>query len=170
MEIIMNKKPGLFVAVALFAIIILATSFHMDLGGNTPIELKAGVNPANVLYVCPVTGSMWESLSQSLHFLDRYASIFFAFIGIVLTFSWGWAIYQNLLKDKFSEDAYKNPWALTKAFFWLIIIFTVLIMTPNHFRTVGIRDNHGNVDYGWVLCDNTSDGAQAVSYKRIVSR
>lgn len=166
----MNKKPGLLFAIALFAIIILATSFHMDFGGNPPLELRSGVNPENVLYVCPVTSSVWETLSQSLHYLDRYASVFFAFIGIVLTFSWGWAIYQNLLKDKFSEDAYKNPWALTKTFFWLIIIFTILIATPNRFRTVGIRDNHGKVDYSWVLCDNTSEGAQAVSYKRVVSR
>ena len=134
----MNKKPGLLIAVALFAIIILATSFHMNLGDRPPLDLPQGVNPADVLYVCPVTNETWQGISSTLHLLDRYASVFFAFIGIVLSFSWGWAIYQNLLKDKFSEDAYKNPWALTKGFFWLIVIFTLLMATPNYYREVRV--------------------------------
>ena len=159
----MNKKPGLFIAVALFAIIILATSFNLNLGGNEAPTLKEGVNPDSVLYICPAAGGMWESLSKALHILNKYASVFFSFIGIVLTFSWGWAIYQNLLKDKFNEDAYKNPWSLTKAFFWLIIFFTILLMTPNRFRTVEVR----GLSEKYVLCESTSDDVRVVSYKRV---
>ena len=78
---------------------------------------------------------------------------------LVLTFSWGWALYQNLLKDKFSADAYKNPWALTKAVFWMAVAFFILFQTPNYFRRVEVR-GHGD---NWVLCENTSAGARAVN-------
>ena len=161
----MNKKPGLLFAVCFFAIIILAVSFNMNLGGDTPVKLKEGVNPNNVLYVCTAAHSTWDQLSKSLHFLGRYASVFFSFAGIVLFFSWGWALYQNLLKDKFNEDAYKTPWALTKGVFWVIVVFTVVYVTPNHFRRVEIR-GHGD---NWVLCDNNSQshGVKAVNYKAV---
>lgn len=159
----MNKKPGLLFAVSVFAIIILAVSFNMNLGGNAPVKLQAGVNPDNVLYVCPAIDSVWKQISDSLHFLGRYAAVFFCFAGIVLFFSWGWALYQNLLKDKFVDEAYKNPWGLTKAVFWIVIIFTILSMTPNHYRNVEVR-GHGD---NWVLCENNSDGARAVPYKAV---
>lgn len=160
----MNKKPGLLFAVSLLAIIILAVSFNMNLGGNAPVSLHAGVNPDKVLYVCKITGdSAWNQFSTSLHFLGRYAILFFCFVGIVLFFSWGWALYQNLLKDKFSADAYKNPWGLTKAVFWIIVVFTVLYATPNHFRQVSIR-GHGD---DWVLCENTSENARVVNFRAV---
>ncbi|MBR5904163.1 MAG: hypothetical protein IKZ49_01355, partial [Alphaproteobacteria bacterium] len=83
---------------------------------------------------------------------------FFAFMVLVLMFSWGWALYQNLLKDKFSADAYKNPWELTKAIFWMAVVVFVLFKTPDYFRQVEVRGHGAN----WVLCENTSDGARAV--------
>lgn len=160
----MNKKPGLLLAVSLLAIIVLAVSFNMNLGGDAPVKLNAGVNPDNVLYVCEITkDSTWNQVSQSLHMLGKYATFFFSFVGIVLCFSWGWALYQNLLKDKFSEDVYKKPWTLTKAVFWIIVCFTVLFVTPNHFRRVEIR-GHGD---NWVFCDNTSDGARPVNFRAV---
>ncbi len=159
----MNKKPGLLISVSILAVIILSVSFNMNLGGGDPIHLREGINPDSVLYVCPAASGVWNSLSESLHFLSKYASFFFSFVGIVLVFSWGWALYQNLLKDKFNEDAYKNSWEITKVIFWLIIVFTILIMTPNHYRRVDVRGS----DAQWVLCDNTSDDARAVSYKAV---
>ena len=159
----MNKKPGLLFAVAVFAIVILAASFHMDYGAHTTVMLRQGVNPDSVLYVCPSANVTWDNLSHSLHFMQRYASVFFSFIGIVLVFSWGWAFYQNLLKDKFSEDVYKNPWGVTKVIFWLIVVISILFVTPNHFRRVEVR-GHGD---NWVLCDNTSKDARAVNYRAV---
>ena len=159
----MNKKPGLLFAISVFTIIIVAVSFDLNLGANTPVELMEGVNPDNVLYVCPAASETWLSISNALHFFARFAPLFFSFAGIVLLFSWGWALYQNLLKDKFVDEAYKNPWELTKAFFWIVIVFTVLYVTPNHFRQVEVR---GSTEQ-WVLCDNTSDGAQAVNYRAV---
>ena len=159
----MNKKPGLLFAVSLLAIIILAVSFNLNLGGNEPVALRAGVNPDKVLYVCDSGNDTWDHISTSFHLIGRFATLFFSFAGIVLCFSWGWALYQNLLKDKFSEDAYKTPWSLTKAVFWIIVVFTILLVTPNHFRRVEV---HGHGD-NYVLCDSTSDGARPLNYKAV---
>ena len=159
----MNKKPGLLFAVSVFTIIIVAVSFNFNLGGNEPLKLPANVNPDTVLYVCKIGESSWNQAAESLRLLTSFAPAFFSFAGIVLVFSWGWAIYQNLLKDKFVDDAYKRPWLLTKVFFWLVVCFTVLVETPNHFRQVEIRGRGSD----WVLCENTSDGVKATNYKNV---
>ena len=155
----MNKNPGLLFTVSLLAIIVLAASFNMNFGGNAPVHLPAGVSPDSVLYVCPTGGAGgFLQFSVALHAVGKYAYLFFAFMVLVLAFSWGWALYQNLLKDKFSADAYKNPWGLTKGVFWMAVVFFVLFMTPNYFRRVEVR-GHGS---DWVFCENTSAGARAV--------
>ena len=159
----MNKKPGLVFAISVFTIIIVAVSFNLNLGGNAPVELQPGVNPDNVLYVCPAINETWTQVSNGLRFLARFAPLFFSFAGIVLLFSWGWALYQNLLKDKFVEDAYKNPWGLTKMFFWLVVVFTVCYVTPNRFRQVEVRGS----DEQFVLCESTSNDARAVYYRSV---
>ena len=155
----MNKKPGLLFVVSLLAIIVLAASFNMNLGGNPPVQLPAGINPDNVLYVCPVDAKgALAQFSTALHAVGKYLYLFFFFLVLVLTFSWAWALYQNLLKDKFSADAYKNSWDLTKIVFWMAVVCFVLLKTPDYFKTVHVRGS--NADY--VLCENTSDGARAV--------
>ncbi len=159
----MNKKPGFLFAVSVFTIIIVAVSFNFNLGANDPVKLRNGINPDNVLYVCSAASSTWDQVSQGLRFFARLAPLFFSFIGIVLFFSWGWALYQNLLKDKFVDEAYKNPWELTKIFFWMVVIFTVFYVTPNHFRQVDVRGSEEQ----WVLCDSTSKDARAVNYRAV---
>lgn len=159
----MNKKPGLLFSVIVFTIIVVAAAFHVNLGGDSMVHLREGVNPDMVLYVCLAENSTWNQVAQGLRLVARYAPLFFSFAGVVLLFSWGWALYQNLLKDKFSDDVYKNPWELTKIVFWVMIVFSVIYMTPNHFRRVEI---HGD-DRAWVLCDNNSVDARAVPYKRV---
>ena len=163
----MNKKPGLLFSVCVLAIIILAASFDLHIGGvSDTVHLKHGVNPGDVLYVCPVESGVFDSFSNSLRMFSKQISLFFTFGFIVLLFSWGWALYQNLLKDKFNADVYKNPWSLTKALFWAGVVITVLIATPNHFRTVSIH-NKGHT-YNYVLCEDNSAGARAVN-ERIVT-
>lgn len=154
----MNKKPGLLFVVVVFAMIVLAASFDMNLGGDSVVRLKAGINPDTILYVCPIKSGNWDIFANAFSFWEKYVYMFFIFAAIVLSFSWGWALYQNLLKDKFSADAYKNPWGLTKIFFWAGVICTVLAVTPNHFRTVHVRGDNRN----WVLCENFSEGARPV--------
>ena len=162
----MNKKPGLLFSVCLLAIIILATSFNMNFGGNPPVHLPNGVNPDNVLYVCPVADSVWDNIAHSLVLFKKYAYLLLFFAFIVLLFSWGWALYQNLLKDKFNDDAYKNSWNLTKAVFWTAIICSIFFMTPNHFRRVNVRGTNQQ----YVLCENTSTGAKATFSKNVTFR
>ena len=154
----MNKKPGLLFVVVVFAMIVLAASFDMNLGGDSVVRLKPGINPDTILYVCPIKSGNWDVFANAFSFWEKYVYMFFIFAAIVLSFSWGWALYQNLLKDKFSADAYKNPWGLTKIFFWAGVICTVLAVTPNHFRTVHVRGDNRN----WVLCENFSEGARPV--------
>ena len=159
----MNKKPGLLFTVSLLAIIIVAASFDMNLGGNAPVHLPNGVNPDSVLYVCPITDGPWTQFASALHMVGKYVYLFFFFMVVVLTFSWGWGLYQNLLKDKFSADAYKNPWQLTKIVFWMAVIFFVLFKTPDYFRSVEVR-GHGT---NWTLCESTSTGARAIRPKNV---
>ena len=161
---LMDKKPGLLLAVSLTAIIILAAAFHMGLGGNAPIHLPNGVNPDNVLYVCPIGfENTWTQFSTIFHRVGNYVYLFFLFMILVLMFSWGWALYQNLLKDKFNADVYKNAWDLTKVVFWMAVVAFVLFKTPNYFRSVDVRGRGTN----WVLCENTSDGARATWPKNV---
>ena len=164
----MNKKPGLFLAVSLLTGIILATSFGLNLGGAKAIHLRAGINPGNVLYVCPVSDTMFDALSKSFSILSQQVYLLFAFAFIVLLFSWGWALYQNLLKDKFSADVYKNPWSLTKMFFWAMVAITIIMTTPNYFRKVHVHFKGHTYDY--VLCENNSANAKAVNERAVTFR
>lgn len=159
----MNKKPGLLFSVVVFTIIIVAASFHFSLESDKVVKLAANVNPDKVLYVCSAGSSTWDQIGKSLHLLARFAPVFFSFAGIVVLFSWGWALYQNLLKDKFSEDVYKNPWGLTKVIFWMMVVFTVIYASPNHYRRIDLRGSNE----AWVLCENNSQDARAVPYKNV---
>ena len=164
----MNKKPGLLFAVCLLAMIILAAVLHMDFGGAEIVKLRQGVDPNNVLYICPITDNVWTTFATSLTFVKRYVFAGFVFVFIILIFSWCWALYQNLVKDKFNEEAYKNPWGFTKVFFWAAVIVTILFMTPNHFRTFHFHAKGHVSDY--TLCENNSAGARAVNPKAVTLR
>ncbi|MCQ2574789.1 MAG: hypothetical protein MJ156_01635 [Alphaproteobacteria bacterium] len=164
----MNKKPGLLFSISILALIVLAASFDVHIGAQHVVRLREGIDPATVLYVCPIESSIWDNLSNALVNGRKYVYMFFFFFSMILLFSWGWALYQNLLKDKFSKDVYKNPWGLTKIFFWGFIIFLLLVHTPNHYRYVKI-DIKGHTTE-WVLCENTSEGARAISAKAIKVR
>jgi len=155
----MNKKPGLLFSVCALAMIVLASVFKLDLLKSKQ-TLQSTKNIANHLFVCPMANSTWDSISDMLSKGKEYMYMAVAFVVIVLLFAWGWALYQNLLKDKFSADVYKNPWEITKIVFWAAVICFVLVKTPNYFRP-HVRINSTN----WVLCDNTSENARAVRLK-----
>ncbi len=134
------------------------SSFNLQL---TPVDVASQVPEsmsANVLYVCPVTSTIWGPISEGFSQFSRFFKILFAFCLIVLLFSWGWALYQNLLKDKFDGDKYKQPWGLTKLIFWGVVIIYMLTMSPNYFRTVHIN----GIDTPYVLCEAGEDGAKEV--------
>ena len=161
----MNKKPGLVFAVCAFAMIILAAALHMDFGGAGAVKLREGVDPNNVLYVCKITESGWTTFAETLTMVKRYLSAGFIFAFIILAFSWAWALYQNMVKDKFNENAYKTPWGMTKIFFWAMVACIILSVTPNHFRTVRVHLKGRVVDM--VLCEKNSENAIPVNPKAI---
>lgn len=151
-------KPSMIFAIVMLTAIVLVVSFDLQLLPTTPISLPDGMDSGNILYVCPAANSTWDSIANAMHSLLRPITIGFFFAGIVLLFVWAWALYQNLLKDKFDKASFTNPWGFTKLLFWAIVIVTLVTVTPNHFKSVhvtGLPDNY-------VLCENNTPGAHAV--------
>ena len=156
-------KPTMTFAIVMMIIIILMTAFNIHLGSVVPLDVAAD-KMANTLFVCPVPKMGFAlTVSKLLKMATRPLTIGFSFAILMLMFSWGWALYQNLLKDKFSRDAYKNPWVFTKMTFWILIVVIMAMATPAHFRTVKIDGSNEN----WVLCENNSPKAVAVPAQKV---
>lgn len=156
-------KPTMLFAIVLLTAIILMVSFDISLSPVKAVSVPASVLP-NTLYVCPASGGTWTTISQALGQMVRPLIIGFFFAVILLCFAWAWAMYQNLLKDKFVRDAFKTPWAATKMLFWAVVILSMLVMTPNYFRHVRL----GGTDQNWVLCENNTPGARAVRADKVI--
>ncbi len=151
-------KKQMMSAIILLTIIILMASFDFSLDGTPPIEVPTDIQ-GRALFVCPAASSFWDSIAAGFSFFTRYVLMGFYFATIVLAFMWGWALYQNLLKDSFNKDAFTKPWGFTKLLFWSGIILLLVFNTPNRYRMVEVSDMPGE----WVLCESTSMGAVAVS-------
>ena len=151
------KKSFIFVIVLLTMIIIMS-SFDLSLDNMTAIQLPKSVS-GRALFVCPAAHSFWDSLSHGLTPYFKYISMGLLFCCIVLMFVWGWGLYQNLLKDEFKKESFTTPWAFTKIFFWAVVIVTLLVHGPNHYREVKLENATGN----WVLCEADSTGAKPVA-------
>lgn len=151
-------KPTMMFAIILATAIVLMTAFNINLAPTEPIALSKSVE-ASALYVCPASVPFWEGLANGMSMLKKPLLIGFCFALTLLVFVWAWALYQNLLKDKFVRDAYKNPWAYTKMLFWAVAIVCLILYTPNHFRTVKVNGTNTN----WVLCESNTPGAKAVN-------
>lgn len=150
-------KPTMMFAVIMLTAIVLMTAFNINLGSGDIVSISAE-NAPNALYVCPAASTLWDRMATGFAIFKRPLTIGFYFSVMVLFFIWGWALYQNLLKDKFVRDAFKTPWAFTKLLFWAVVVVSLLLATPNHYRTVHLTGASGD----WVLCDFNSPGAKAV--------
>ncbi|MDO5012637.1 MAG: hypothetical protein Q4E56_03955 [Pseudomonadota bacterium] len=150
-------KPTMLFAIVMLTAIVLITSFDLQFGASTPIAVPESM-AANVLYVCPVASGTWDAVARALMPFTRSITIGFLFAAMILMFSWGWALYQNLLKDSFKRESFKNPWAFTKMWFWAGVIVLMAALTPNHFREVHLTGSTSS----YVLCDNNTPGARAV--------
>lgn len=144
-------------AIVMLTAIVLITSFDLQFGASTPVAVPESM-AANVLYVCPVASGTWDAVARALMPFTRSITIGFLFAAMILMFSWGWALYQNLLKDSFKRESFKNPWAFTKMWFWAGVIILIMALTPNHFREVHLTGSTSS----YVLCDNNTPGARAV--------
>lgn len=146
----------LFAIVALVSIIIVV-SFGLQLAPNAPILLSPET-AADALYICPVTSTFWDAFATALMPFHRYLIIALFFVVMLLAFSWGWALYQNLLNDSFKRESFQKPWQMTKFTFWVSIIILLFVMTPNYFRSVTVDGLNGQ----YVLCESDTPGARAV--------
>ena len=150
-------KPTMLFAIVMLTAIVLITSFDLQFGVSTPVAVPESM-AANVLYVCPVASGTWDAVARALMPFTRSITIGFLFAAMILMFSWGWALYQNLLKDSFKRESFKNPWAFTKMWFWAGVIILMMALTPNHFREVHLTGSTSS----YILCDNNTPGARAV--------
>lgn len=150
-------KRTMMLSIIMIILIVLMTSFDLTLSPTKPLELSPEV-AAQALYVCPAQSMLWDIMARNLQMFKKPVLIMGLFASMVLMATWAWALYQNLLKDKFSRDAYKTPWGFTKLLFWAIVIIIMLMATPNHFRTVRVQGD----DRTWVLCENNTPGALPV--------
>ena len=150
------KKP-MMSAIIMLTIVILMATFDFSLDGSAPAVLPESVR-GTTLFVCPAASDLWDVLAAGFSQYYRYIMIGFFFAAIILTFMWGWALYQNLLKDSFNKDAFSKPWGFTKLLFWAGIILILIFNTPNRYRAVTVTGKTGD----YVLCENTSPGAVVV--------
>ncbi len=150
-------KPPLVFAIVMLTAIVMVASFGMQLSPHEPLQVPSDM-AGRALYVCHAASSTWDSIAMALRPFRRYLTVGFFFVSMILVFSWGWQMYQNLLNDKFKRESFSNTWKFTKFTFWAAVIVIMLAATPNHFRTVHIRGVHGD----WVLCDVDTPGASAV--------
>lgn len=144
-------------AIIALSLIVMASLFGIQLSPHAAVTVPASA-AGSALYVCPADTGSWSAFANAIVPFRRYVFIGFFCCAMILAFSWGWALYQNLLKDKFERGAYSNAWKATKLLFWVTIVFVILVATPNYFRTVHVRGT--NAEY--VLCENTTPGARAV--------
>ena len=157
-------KSSMIFAVVMLAVIILMASFGSPFATQSALNVPESMLD-NVLYLCPAASNGWDSAAEILSNVKKPLMIAFFFGLIILLFSWGWALYQNLLKDKFEQKSFSNAWGMTKIFFWGVVIALLAIWTPNHFRTVHIQNYSGD----YVLCESDSHGAMAVRQNAVIS-
>jgi hypothetical protein len=150
-------KPTMVFAIILLTVIVMIASFDLQFAPTTPVVIPPNMS-GEVLYVCPTASSAWDSFATSIKPFSHYLVIGFFFATMVLMFHWGWAMYQNLLKDKFDRNSFTNSWKFTKFLFWIGVIIYLGVATPNHFRRVHISGAPGD----YILCENDTPGARAV--------
>ena len=150
------KKP-MVSSIVFFTIVLLMASFGFSLDDTPPMVLPESIR-GKALFVCPAENSFWDAMSTGFGPFSHYILIIFFFAMIVLAFVWGWAMYQNLLQDKFKREDFAKPWAFTKMLFWAGIALILILHTPNHYRRIDIRGTTGQ----WVTCENSSSGVRAV--------
>ena len=158
------KKP-MMSAIIMLTIVLLMAAFGFSLDGASPMVLDESMR-GKALFICPAASGFWDTIANGFSQFYQYIMIGFFFAAIVLAFMWGWALYQNLLKDSFKREDFAKPWGFTKLLFWAIIIVMIVIHTPNHYRQVTVSGKTGN----WVLCESTSAGRVAINADLVHSK
>jgi len=165
-------KPGLLFSVVAIITIIILSSFSTGPGewmGIPPADHSAlferhNIDPGAVLYVCPAESTLWDDLSNA--FLEFRTQILMIWAGLLLFLvtAFGWAFYQNLIKNKFEEGTYVFAITFARGLFWITVIMVLLIFTPNHFKSVGVVGS----DTRFVLCQSTTPDSRPVRADAVV--
>jgi len=164
-------KPALlFSVLAVIAIVVLA-SFSTGPGewlGMAPQthNFRESVDIGTVLYVCPAASSTWDQASQSLQVFRRQLQMFFFGAMLFLLFAFAWAFYRDLISDKFQQNNWRFTVFLAKSIFWGAIAVSIVMFSPNHFKTVGVRGATGS----FVLCESTTPGSRPVRESAVIRR
>ncbi len=151
-------KKSMLSVIIFLTVIVLMAAFDFSLGPDTVINITADMR-GKALFICPAESSLWNAMAAGFGQFYKYITIGFFFAAIILVFVWGWALYQNLLKDSFKREDFSKPWAFTKLLFWAGVIMMLVMNTPNKYREVNVTGKPGN----WVLCENSSTDAKAVN-------
>lgn len=152
-----EMKPTMLYTLLMITAIVLMVVFDISIGPNETIAISPIASP-NTLYVCPAASEIWDQIAQGFSLFKKPLIIIFFFMVIVALFFWGWALYQNLLKDKFVRDEFKKPWGFTRILLMATVMILLMMKTPNYFRSVSVDGLNGQ----WVLCDNNTPNARAV--------
>jgi hypothetical protein len=150
-------------SIVMITAIVLAASFGLHIQPIDPLYKLSEDVAAGALYVCPAASSVWDSTAAGLRPFVRYITMAFFFATMLLVFSWCWALYQNLLKDKFEDKAFKNSWMMTKVVFWIAMVVLILVWTPNNYRKVHVQGADGT----YVLCEANTPGALPVKAQAV---
>jgi hypothetical protein len=157
------KPTTLLSALAVIAIII-AASFGLSITPTAPIHNLPESAQGIALFVCPAADSVFDEISHGLMMFRNQLMMVFFFFFIFFLAALGWAVYQNLIKDKFEKAPYNFPFFLGKTLFWITIIVTILMHSPNSFRTVGVTGAPGK----FVLCQSNTPGSRPVRASAII--
>ena len=143
------KKGLLFSALAGVAIIV-AAAFGLHLITPAAHNLPDSLSGA-VLFVCPAASYTFDPIAKQLGLIRNGLTIAFFFVFMILAAGAGWALYQNLIEDKFKEKNWETIVVLGKWLFWITIAVTLALHTPNHFRRVYLKGAAGE----YVLCEES---------------
>lgn len=159
------KKMNFLLLWALMGIaIIVMTVNHFQLRPNPPISLSDSAMQ-QALFVCPANDVGFAKFATQITAVKGPLSIIYTFIAILWILILGWVIYNSMLADKFERKSYDLPIFLGKFLVFSFVIATILMYTPNHFRTVSIA---GTTEK-WTLCEADTPGAKAIKKDAVSS-
>jgi len=147
----------MFPILAIIAIIV-ASSFGLHIFPTAPIHNLPDSALNIALFVCPEANETFDLIAQQLSYIQGSLTIVFFFVFMIWIAMLGWALYQNLLQDKFVEKNWQSIMFLGKTLFWITIIITLLMHSPNHFRRVNLRGATGD----FVLCESNNPASRPV--------
>ncbi|MDR1696627.1 MAG: hypothetical protein LBR41_00170 [Rickettsiales bacterium] len=159
-------KPGLLITIALIALIAIAASFGLHIYPTAPLFNLPDSVADMALYVCPRADAIWDEIARMLWQIRTPLTMAFFFGFLICVAIFAWAFYQAFLKDKIEEKNFKTGIFLAKMLGWAALIFTILIWSPNWFRTVHLRGAEGE----YVLCEMNTPGARPVRADAVMSR